>query len=110
MKWMQALWQRLEMTLPVMLLQSMLKHKWVMALAILVWGNAVGVAYVTHEVRSHTALLEQLKHEQYQLEMEWEALRLEQGALAEHNRIESLAKKKLTMKNVAANDEVLVEN
>jgi cell division protein FtsL len=54
--------------------------------------------------------LEQLRHEQYQLEMEWEALRLEQGALAEHNRIESLAKKKLAMKTVSANDEVVVEN
>ncbi len=110
MKLVQTLWQRLEMTLPIMLLQSMLRQKWIMALAIVVWSNAIAVAYITHEVRSQTALLEQLKHEQYQLEMEWEALRLEQGALAEHNRIESLAKKKLTMKSVAANDEVVVEN
>jgi cell division protein FtsL len=110
MKLVQALKQRLEMTLPVLLLQSVSRQKWMIIFALVVWANAVAVAYVTHQVRTNTAYLEQLKHEQYQLEMEWEALRLEQGALAEHNRIENLAKKKLAMKNVAANDEIVVEN
>jgi cell division protein FtsL len=110
MKLLELLKQRLEMTLPVLLLQSVSRQKWLLLLAVIVWANAVVVAFVTHQVRSNTAYLEQLRHEQYQLEMEWEALRLEQGALAEHNRIESLAKKKLAMKTVSANDEVVVEN
>lgn len=109
MTWIKSITDKLETTLPVILLQRLVKFRWILLLAVLVWANAITVAYITHKNRSHTALLEHLKHEQYQLEMEWEALRLEQGTLAEHNRIENMAKQKLAMKNVAATDEVLIE-
>lgn len=95
--------------MPVLALKKIWSVKWLVALAMLVWINAIVVVYFSHKVRNHTALLEDLKNQQYELEMEWEALRLEQGTLAEHNRIESLAKAKLDMKNVIAKDEKLVE-
>lgn len=100
----------IETALPVLMLRNLYRLRWILLLGLVVWINAVAVAYFTHQNRVHTALLEQLKYEQYQLEMEWEALRLEQGTLAEHNRIESIAREKLSMKNVAATDEVLVKN
>ena len=97
MKWLKAVLSHLEKALPVLVLQKLLGAKWILLLGAVVWFNAIGVAYVTHKTRQQTALLEQLKYEQYQLEMEWEALRLEQGTLAEHNRIENIARKNLEM-------------
>ena len=84
-------------------------YKWFLVCLLMVWGNAAVVVIVTHKIRAQTALLEQLNTEQHQLEQEWESLRLEQGALAEHHRISVLAKEKLNMKNVSANDEKILE-
>ncbi|MEE4246940.1 MAG: cell division protein FtsL [Kangiellaceae bacterium] len=98
----------LEVTLPLIVFNKLLEKKWLVLLGAIVWANAIMVAYYSHKVRYETALIEELKNEQYQLEMEWETLRLEQGALAEHNRIESIAKKRLNMRHVSRNSEVLI--
>ncbi|MCO7223999.1 cell division protein FtsL [Pleionea sp. CnH1-48] len=99
----------LEFALPVLAIKQLVRARWLILLALLAWVNAILVALFTHQSRTETALLEQLKHEQYQLEMEWEALRLEQGALAEHHRIAELAKEKLAMRAVARKDEKVIE-
>ena len=105
----KTLFLQLETTLPVMVYRQCLRYKWFVFLMLLVWFNAATIAVLTHKVRNQTALLEQLKYEQYQLNMEWESLRLEQGALAEYNRISVLAKDRLKMKSVARNDEKVLE-
>ena len=87
MTWLKHVFSQIEKALPILVLQRLLQAKWILILGVMVWINAVGVAFITHKNRQQTALLEQLKYEQYQLEMEWEALRLEQGTLAEHNRM-----------------------
>ncbi|WP_144393702.1 cell division protein FtsL [Pleionea sediminis] len=110
MNWLKLFVSKLEKTLPLVMLKNLFRLRWILLLGGIVWVHAIGVAYVTHLTRSQTAHLEDLKHRQYELEMEWEALRLEQGALAEHNRIESIARKKLAMKNVAATDEILIKD
>ncbi|NVJ60780.1 MAG: cell division protein FtsL [Gammaproteobacteria bacterium] len=110
MKWLKSIISQIEKALPILIVQKLLKMKWILVLGAVVWVNAISVAFLTHKTRQQTALLEHLKYEQYQLEMEWEALRLEQGTLAEHNRIENIARKNLEMKNVHATDEVLIRD
>jgi cell division protein FtsL len=43
-----------------------------------------------------------------QLDVEWRHLILEQGALTEHNRIESMVKKQLNMRRPSPDEEVVV--
>jgi len=110
MKFFRTLIQNIESALPLVVVKFLFTRKWIIFLGVLVWCNAIAVAYYTHKVRKQTAELERLEYIQYQLEMEWETLRLEQGTLAEHSRIEEYARKKLKMKNVVASDEVLMKN
>lgn len=109
MKLVKLLKEKIESALPLVLVKFLFSRKWLLLLGAVVWGNAIAVAYYTHQVRTRTAELEQLEFDQYQLEMEWETLRLEQGTLAEHSRIEDYARRKLKMKSVAASDEVLMK-
>jgi cell division protein FtsL len=51
---------------------------------------------------------ERLMQEKDQLDVEWRNLVLEQSALTEHNRIESLVKKQLDMHRPKPHEEVVV--
>ena len=65
----KRLLQKLETTLPVVVLQGLMRFRWILLLGLLVWVNAIAVAYFSHKNRQQTALLEKLKYQQYQLEI-----------------------------------------
>ncbi len=99
-----------ELSLPMLLLKKAWEHKGAFMLFALVLAHAGYVAFLSEQIRNETSELEDLRHEQYELEMEWESLRLEQGALAEHNRIENIAQSKLQMTKVNNKNEVIIED
>jgi cell division protein FtsL len=53
--------------------------------------------------------LERLMQGKDQLDVQWRNLILEQSALTEHNRIETLVSKELDMRRPVADDEVVVK-
>ncbi|WP_251358014.1 cell division protein FtsL [Kangiella sp. TOML190] len=76
----------------------------------LVVYSAILVAAQTHQYRLATSEYKKLEDEQNLLDLNWQKLRLEQSALAEHSRIEAIAEKKLKMKHLDKKSEVIVES
>jgi len=75
-------------------------------LAVLLSGMAVILG--SHQNRQQVIALEDLMQEKDELDVEWRNLVLEQRALTEHNRIETLVEKQLDMYRPTADDEVVV--
>lgn len=75
-------------------------------LAVLV--SAAAVILSAHHNRQMAIALEQLMQQKDQLDVEWRNLVLEQSALTEHNRIETLVKKQLDMHRPQPDEEVVV--
>lgn len=73
------------------------RHAFVLLLALFVLGSALSVVYVSHLQRLQIAALDRLQQERDTLDIEWRHLLLEENALAEHTRIEYLARKELGM-------------
>jgi cell division protein FtsL len=59
--------------------------------------SAITAVYVKHESRKRFIELQSLMRERDELAMEWSRLQLEYSAWATHDRIESVAKKKLDL-------------
>ncbi len=70
--------------------------------------SAYAVVLSAHHNRQLSIQVEALMQEQDRLDVEWRHLVLEQSALTEHNRIETLVSKKLDMKRPDANSEIVV--
>lgn len=66
-------------------------------LAVSVIVSAIGVVYSKHVARGLTNQWEQAQLSRDKLEVEWRNLRLEQSAMAEHSRVEEIAREKLRM-------------
>lgn len=81
----------------------------VIALGVVVVVSAVVVAYQTHQLRQATIELKKLQDEQTALDLQWQKLRLEQSALADHSRIEQLAQEELQMKHTNNDDEIIMK-
>ena len=67
---------------------------------LLVFGiliSAFTLIVMSHEQRQLYADLEQLEQSRDELDIEWRQLRLEQRVMAEHSRLEQLARQKLGM-------------
>lgn len=75
-------------------------------LAVLLSGMAVILG--SHQNRQQVIALEDLMQQKDELDVEWRNLVLEQRALTEHNRIETLVEKQLDMYRPTADDEVVV--
>ncbi|MGS2719650.1 cell division protein FtsL [Paraglaciecola aestuariivivens] len=75
-------------------------------LAVLV--SAALVILSAHHNRQMSIAIEELMQEKDQLDVEWRHLVLEQSALTEHNRIESLVSKQLDMHRPTPSEEVVV--
>ena len=75
-------------------------------LAVLLSGMAV--IFGSHQNRQQVIALEDLMQQKDELDVEWRNLVLEQRALTEHNRIETLVEKQLDMYRPTADDEVVV--
>lgn len=74
-----------------------------------VMGSAYTVVLSAQHNRQLSIEVEALMQEQDRLDVEWRHLVLEQSALTEHNRIETLVNKKLNMKRPDVNSEIVVK-
>lgn len=81
----------------------------VIALGAVVLVSAIIVANQTHQHRQATIKFKQLQDEQTALDLQWQKLRLEQSALADHSRIEKLAEDKLKMKHTQNDEEIIMK-
>jgi cell division protein FtsL len=70
--------------------------------------SAGAVILSAHHNRQMAIALEQLMQQKDQLDVEWRNLVLEQSALTEHNRIETLVKKQLDMHRPGPDEEIVV--
>jgi cell division protein FtsL len=68
-----------------------------MALAAFVIVSSVVVVQVKHRNRTLNNEIEKLRVEHEHLDMEWAQLQLEQATLAQHARVEQLARKQFGM-------------
>ncbi len=75
-------------------------------LAVLISAGLVILS--AHHNRQMSIAIERLMQEQDQLDVEWRNLVIEQSALTEHNRIESLVSKQLGMHRPGPQEEVVV--
>ena len=71
--------------------------------------SAISVILSSHHNRQLLIEKERALQERDRLDVEWRNLILEQGALTEHNRIESLVKEKLDMYRPGPDEEVVVQ-
>ena len=68
-----------------------------MALAVSVIASSVMVVQVKHRNRTLNNELEKARLEHDQLDLEWSQLQLEQATLAQHGRVEQLARSQFGM-------------
>ncbi len=85
--------------------QSMLFHALLASLLLL---SAVALVYVQHRHRALYVELQSLERERDSLDVEWGKLQLEQSTWATHDRIESLARKRLGLRVPPISETVLV--
>lgn len=75
-----------------------LRRYWLLlALAILVTVNAAVVILAAQDARQLTAEYNELLQQRDRIDVDWRHLLLEEQTLAEHSRIESMARKQLQM-------------
>ncbi|WP_026957936.1 MULTISPECIES: cell division protein FtsL [Aliagarivorans] len=70
--------------------------------------SALAVVWTTHQTRLLVEQRERLMLERDELNVEWRHLLIEQNALAEHSRIESMARKRLDMHRPKLEEQVVV--
>ncbi len=81
----------------------------VAVLALVTLLSALAVVWSAHQTRMARAELEALEKQRDELDNEYRALKLGQAALAEHGRVESVAKAKLGMERVGLENERVVQ-
>ena len=75
-----------------------------------VLASAIGAVYARHEARKLFVELQALERARDELNIDWGRLRIEQGMLATHARVERLATEKLGMHLPAASDVSVVRD
>lgn len=75
---------------------------------ILIFTSAMGVVFITHHTRQAVTEKDQALVERERLDNEWRNLLLEETALAEHSRVQDIAKRDLEMKRPDSEKEVIV--
>lgn len=80
------------------------------ALALVLMVCALAVVTAQHRARMLFMDIESLKKEARDLEVEWGKLQLEQGTLASHARVESLARQELGLVSPPLDRIVLIES
>ncbi|CAH8213843.1 cell division protein FtsL [Vibrio aestuarianus] len=74
----------------------------------LIFSSAMGVVFITHHSRQAISEKDQALVERERLDSEWRNLIIEETALAEHSRVQSLAKQDLEMKRPDSDKEVVI--
>lgn len=91
------------------LLADLARHPVRVLLFLSLLVSAGAVILSAHHNRQLSISLERLMQEKDQLDVQWRNLILEQSALTEHNRIETLVSKQLNMRRPQTDDEVVVK-
>jgi len=81
----------------------------VLALALVTLLSSMAVVWSAYQTRMARAELEALEKQRDELDNEYRSLKLGQSALAEHGRVESVAKTKLGMERVGIENERVVQ-
>ena len=71
-------------------------------------GSAFAIVYSKHQSRKLFVELQTVRKQIDELNIEWGRLQLEQSAWSAHGRIESIARKRLSMKLPDANEIVYI--
>ncbi|EGR3363471.1 cell division protein FtsL [Vibrio parahaemolyticus] len=82
--------------------------RWSLLLLLLIMASAMGVVFATHHTRQAITEKDHTLVERERLDSEWRNLMLEETALAEHSRVQDLAKKDLEMKRPDGDKEVVI--
>lgn len=83
-------------------------HSVVVLLAVAVVASALAVVESKHDTRRLFQQIEQLRDQRDALNVDWSRLRLEQGALATHSRVERIARDQLGLIQPDARDILLI--
>ena len=88
------------------------RGNWMRTVLICAWfavlASGVGAVYARHEARKLFVELQALERSRDELNIDWGRLRIEQGMLATHARVERLATEKLGMRLPAAGEVSIV--
>lgn len=76
---------------------------------ILIFASAMGVVFTTHHTRQAITEKDQALQERERLDNEWRNLLIEETALAEHSRVQEIAKDELQMKRPDSDKEVVID-
>lgn len=79
-----------------------------LVLLLLIFASAMGVVFTTHHTRQAITEKDQALVERERLDNEWRNLLLEETALAEHSRVQAVAKQELEMKRPDSDKEVII--
>ena len=82
--------------------------KWLALLLLACISSALTVVHFAHLNRQMTIAQDQLYQQRDQLDIEWRNLLLEQRALAEHSRVEDIARNRLQMVRPAGDSDITV--
>ncbi|KJY82228.1 cell division protein FtsL [Vibrio galatheae] len=77
-------------------------------LLVLIFSSAMGVVFTTHHTRQAVTEKDQALVERERLDNEWRNLLIEETALAEHSRVQAVAKNELEMKRPDSDKEVII--
>ncbi|WP_425666056.1 cell division protein FtsL [Vibrio tubiashii] len=77
-------------------------------LLVLIFTSAMGVVFTTHHTRQAITEKDQALVERERLDNEWRNLLIEETALAEHSRVQAVAKTELEMKRPDSDKEVII--
>ncbi|MEF1253831.1 MULTISPECIES: cell division protein FtsL [unclassified Vibrio] len=75
---------------------------------LMIFASAMGVVFTTHHTRQAITEKDQALVERERLDNEWRNLLLEETALAEHSRVQAVAKQELEMKRPDSDKEVII--
>ena len=79
------------------------------ALVALLMVSALGVVYAKHRNRMLYVELRELQTARDDLNVDWGRLQLEQSTWATHSRVEAVARKKLSMRNINYGEVIIVK-
>lgn len=76
---------------------------------VMIFASAMGVVFTTHHTRQAITEKDQALQERERLDNEWRNLLIEETALAEHSRVQEIAKDELQMKRPDSDKEVVID-
>jgi cell division protein FtsL len=76
-------------------------------MVLLAVGSSLGVVYAKHAARKEFVQLQELNRQRDAMQVEWGRLQLEQSTLADHARVEPIARRRLGMRMPDAGESVI---